>query len=187
MLVLRQLIVVVGDLKPVPRGEYVQMERILAIGLVIHTIEDSLIVPLVVECGGLRRIQKPSRPQAVESDEVPEFRGSEAEPGAAADAAERAIIGIDISEEPSRPQTRSSSDLRHQTGLVSKFDIRRSGGHLHALDSVDWKLRGKQLALLIADQLPVNEEARLGVVAQRVKEPIAIGSDTAGAVDDGLA
>ena len=55
------------------------------------------------------------------------------------------------------------------------------------MNGVGRKLRGKQLALLIADRLSVDEEAGLGVIAQRVKEPIAIGGDPAGTVNDRLA
>jgi len=37
-----------GNLKPVPRGKQIKVEGIRAIGLVIQTIEDGLIVPDVV-------------------------------------------------------------------------------------------------------------------------------------------
>ena len=83
-------------------------------------------------------------------------------------------------------QTRARRDLRHKACLVAELDIRCSGRHFHALDRISGKLRGKQLALLIANRLPINKETRLGVVAQLVKESIPVGSDASCAIDDCL-
>ena len=49
------------------------------------------------------------------------------------------------------------------------------------------KLRGKHLALLIADGLPVDDKADLRVIAKRVEQTVAIRGNAAGAVRDRLA
>src|SRR5579863_1402285 len=47
MLILLQLIVVVGYLKPAPRGKQVQVKCILAVRKIVEVIEDGLVVALV--------------------------------------------------------------------------------------------------------------------------------------------
>ena len=41
--------------------------------------------------------------------------------------------------------------------------------------------------MLVADGLPVDDEADLRVIAQRMEEAVAVGSHAAGAIHDGLA
>src|SRR5665213_2264048 len=110
MLILRQLVVVVRDLKPIPRHEYVQMESIFAVGLVVQAIEDRLIVPDIVNWGVLRRIQKAPAAKTVDGDEVPEFRVAVAEARAAAGTPKRAIVSIDVPKYLAGAQARTSGD-----------------------------------------------------------------------------
>ena len=67
MLVLRELIVTVGNLDPVAGGKQVQMQGILPIGLVVEAIEDGLIVTHIVDGLKLRRIQETRAAHAVQS------------------------------------------------------------------------------------------------------------------------
>ena len=71
--------------------------------------------------------------------------------------------------------------------FVAEFGSWRTRGDFHALDGARWKLRGKELALLIADRLAISIEIHLRVVSKGVEETIAIGRHTAGAVHDRLA
>ena len=51
MLILTQLVKGIGDLKPVPRREQVEVEDIFAVGLIVKTIKDGLVVSRVVNGG----------------------------------------------------------------------------------------------------------------------------------------
>src|ERR1039458_9109798 len=55
------------------------------------------------------------------------------------------------------------------------------------LDGAGRKLRGEHFALLVADGLPVNHEADLRVIAERVEESVAVSGNTSRAVYDRLA
>jgi hypothetical protein len=57
-LVLRQLVIIVGDLEPVAGREEIQVEHVLAVGLVIHTVEDGLAVAGVVNVCKLGRVEE---------------------------------------------------------------------------------------------------------------------------------
>ena len=82
-LILRQLVVVVGNLNPVSRGEQVEVKDVFAVGLIVEAIENGLVVAHVVERRELRRIQKAAAANAVDRQEVSELRVAIAEPDAA--------------------------------------------------------------------------------------------------------
>src|ERR1039458_1653266 len=97
------------------------------------------------------------------------------------------LVRVDFSEHPPRAEAGARRDVCHQAGLVAELGLGRSGDDLHALDGAGRKLSGEYLALLVADGLPVNDEADLRVIAQGVEEPVAVGGNTPRAVHDGLA
>ena len=79
MLILGQLIVVIGYLKPAPRGKQVQVEGVATVGLQVDAIENGLVVPLVVKGSELWSVQKAPSPQAIDGEEVAKLRRAEAE------------------------------------------------------------------------------------------------------------
>src|ERR1039458_6328660 len=97
------------------------------------------------------------------------------------------LVRVDFSEHPPRAEAGARRDVCHQAGLVAELGLGRSGDDLHALDGAGRKLSGEYLALLVADGLPVNDEADLRVIAQGVEEPVAVGGNTPRAVHDRLA
>src|ERR1035438_1159638 len=80
MLILAQGVVGVRDLDPVTRGEQIQVEYVLPVGLIIEAVENGLAVALVVEGCEFRRIQEPAAAYAFQCQEVADLRISEAEP-----------------------------------------------------------------------------------------------------------
>src|SRR5258708_38416047 len=64
---------------------------------------------------------------------------------------------------------------------------RGSGDQLHRLEGIRRNLRGKDLVLLIADGLSVNDVAGLCMIAQGMKEAIGVGGHTPGALRNHLA
>ncbi|HMC63215.1 MAG TPA: hypothetical protein VKJ01_28730, partial [Candidatus Solibacter sp.] len=68
-MILPQLIIAVGDLEPVARGEEVQVESVPAVGLKVKAIEDALVVALVVERGKLGRVQESAAAGAINGNE----------------------------------------------------------------------------------------------------------------------
>src|SRR5260370_39872401 len=93
MLILTQLIIVIGYLKPAPREEEVQVKNVFAIGLIVKAIENCLIVSLVVEGGELGRIQKPPGPETVKREEISDFRGAETQSDTPTCGTERSVGG----------------------------------------------------------------------------------------------
>src|ERR1700681_4021850 len=98
-LILRQLIVGIRDLKPVSRGEEVQMNNILAAMLVIEMIENGLIISNVMERRKFRSIQKPAAANTIHRKEVPELFVTKADADASSRRAERAVRSIHIAED----------------------------------------------------------------------------------------
>src|SRR5215469_1831151 len=76
-LVLRKLVVGVGNLDPVARREQIQVEHVLSRGLEVETVKYSLVVSLVVEGGEFRRIQEAAAPDPVHGQEVPHVLAAE--------------------------------------------------------------------------------------------------------------
>jgi hypothetical protein len=70
------LVVVIWNLNPVPRGEQVQVKRVLPGGLIVEMVEDCLVISLVVERGEFGSIQKTAAPDTVDCQEVAELRGA---------------------------------------------------------------------------------------------------------------
>src|SRR5258708_29177411 len=163
------------------------MEDVLAVGLIVQAIKAGLVVAFVVERRQLWRIQKPPAPDAVDRKEVSKLSVAEAQPDAAACGAERTVVSVDVPKDSARAQARARGDLRDEAGLVTKFDVRSSRGDFHALDGAGWKLRGEHLALLIADRWSIDDEAGLRMVAQGMKESVAIGGNATRAIHNCLA
>src|ERR1019366_642766 len=78
-LILCQLVIVVGDLDPVARGEQVEVERVLPVGLQVKMIEEGLVVAYVVKRGELRSVEEAAAPDTFDCQEVPRFRAAEAD------------------------------------------------------------------------------------------------------------
>src|SRR5258708_1569433 len=180
MLVLRQLIEVVWNLNPISRCEQIEVKNILAARLVIKPVEDGLAVTDVVNPSELRGIEKPSTTSPIKRDEVPYFCISEAKRNAAASGAESSIIRFNFSERASGSEARTSRNLSDQATLVAKFSGRSPRDNFHTLDGTYGKLGGKDFALLIADGLPIDDKAGLGVIAHWVEETLPIGNHAAG-------
>ena len=187
MLILSQLIVRVWVLNPVPGREQVEMESVLAVGLIVHAIENRLVVANVVDRSELGCIQESPAPNAVSRQKISKLRAAETQAHAASGGTERPIVRLDVAKHLSRSQARTCSDLRHQAALVAKFRVWSSRGHLHALDGAGGQLRREYLALLIADRLSIDDETGLSVVTQRVEQSVAIRRHPAGAVGNRLA
>ncbi len=134
------------------------------------------------------RVQEPAAADAVEGQEVAELSRcrSPSRPCRRWCRKTRSPRST-LPKTPPGPEAGAGGDLRHQAGLVAEFGIRRSGDDFHALDGAGRKLRGEDLALLIADGLSVDHEADLRVIAQRVEESVRVGGHAARAVSDRLA
>jgi hypothetical protein len=186
-LILAELVVAVGYLKPVSGRKQVEVQDVAGAGPVVEPVEYRLVVPHVVEGGELGRIQEPAGPQAVGCQKIPYLLVSEADRRAAARGTEGAVRRIETAKDLAGAEPRTRGDLGDQAALVAEFGVRRAGNGFHALDRGGGQLGGKHLALLIADPLAVDHETDLRVVAQGVKEPVRIGDRPARAVNDGLA
>ena len=104
VLILRQLVVAVGDLEPVARGEEVQVEGVLPVGLVVEAVEDAFVVALVMESCKFGRVQKAAAAGAIHGEEISGPGAAEAEPGAASGGPERSVRGVQVAKNPSRAQ-----------------------------------------------------------------------------------
>ena len=186
-LILGELVVAVGNLNGVAGGEEVQMENVDAVGLVVEAVEQRLVVAAVVDVDELGGVQETVAAVAVGGQEVAHLGIAESNSHAAGDGGERAVGDIRVAEQASGAQGGARGHVGHQAGFIPELRPGRSGGQFHALDGAGGKLRGEDLALLIADGLSVDDEADLRVVAQGVEEAVAIGRHAAGAVSDGLA
>jgi hypothetical protein len=186
-LILRQLIVRIWDLNPVSRGEQVEVNDILASGLVIEMIEDGLIVPYVMEGGEFGSVQKPPAANAINGKEITELRIAETDAHAPSRGAERPVRSIHITEDPTNSETGSGCYLCDEARLVAKFGVWRTGNDFHALDRADGNLRGIDFALLVADGLSIDNEARLKVITQRMVQAVGVGCHAPRAVRDRLA
>ena len=85
------------------------MERVLTGGLKVETIEESLIVPDVVEGPELGSVQKAAAAHSIDGQEVAEFRGAIAQAETPSSGAERAVVRVDVSEAPAPSRGRSAS------------------------------------------------------------------------------
>ena len=146
------------------------------------------LLPYVVEGGELGRIQKAAAAHAIDRQKVADFRAAEAERR----RCRRRCRRIRSWRRHCRKRCRAPRPERvvicaTRLVLSPNSASRRSGDDLHALNRAGGKLGGEDLALLIADGLPVDHEADLRVIAQRMKEAVPIGGHAAGAVGDRLA
>src|ERR1019366_7967038 len=91
VLILRQLVIVVGDLNPVARGEQVEVQRVLPVGLQVEMIENGFVVADVVEGGELGSVQEAAATGAVNGQEIPRFRAAEADPHGTSNGSERPV------------------------------------------------------------------------------------------------
>src|SRR5205809_7644277 len=76
-LILGKLVVAVRRLKPVARGKEVQMEHAFRGRLPVEVIENALVVTPVVNRQALRCIQKMSRSNTAECDEISVLRSTD--------------------------------------------------------------------------------------------------------------
>src|SRR4029077_18077332 len=130
-----------------------------------ETVEEGLIVAGIVNVGVFWSVQETFRTDSIDRHEISTLRATKAEADAPAIGAERSEIGADIPKDFPGTKPGTSRNLSDQAGLVAKFHVRCSRGHLHALDRADGKLSRVHLALLVADGLSVDEEAGLSVIA----------------------
>src|ERR1039458_4371250 len=124
-LAVRLLIVVIRNLQAIPRQEQVEMERVLTCGLKVETIEQSLIVPNVVEGPELGSVQKTAAAHSIDAQKVAEFRGAIAQAETASSGAERTVVRVDVSEHPPRAEAGARRDVCHQAGLVAELGLGR--------------------------------------------------------------
>ena len=78
-LILRELVVAVGNLDPVAGGEQVKVEDVALAGLVIEAVKDGLVVAFVVERGELGRVEEAAAAGAVQGKKVAGFGIAETE------------------------------------------------------------------------------------------------------------
>src|ERR1035437_63732 len=183
-LVLRELVQIVGNLNPVSRREQVQVNDVPAGGLIIEAVENGLILSDIVVWNELRRIEKTSAANAVDGQKIADLRVAETEPEASAHSAEGAVAGIDIAEHLAGAEAGARGDLRHQAGFIAKLGAGRSGDQLHALNGAGGQRGGENLALLIADELPVDQVTDLRVVARGMEASVGVVRNGAGRIDD---
>ena len=77
------------------------------------------VVADVVERSELGRVQKSAAAEAVEGQEISDFRGAQAQPEGTSDGAERAVGRIQVAKRPRRSQAGARGDIGHQAGLVA--------------------------------------------------------------------
>ena len=75
-------------------------------------------------------------------------------------------------------QTGTRRHLYDHAGLVTKLCRRGAGNHFKGLNRIERNLVGEYLALLIGDRLAIEREGVLGVIAESMKQPIGIRSDS---------
>ena len=156
-------------------------------GLIIQPIEERSTIANVVVRIKLRCVEKPSAPEAFYREKVAKLRCAKAEAEIASPSAEIPEGPLDIPEDPPRSKAGTSRDLRDEAAFIAKLRTWRPGGYLHALDGANGKLSGEYLALLIANWLPVDDEAGLSMVAQGVEQSISVSGYTSRAIRDRLA
>ena len=123
--------------------------------------------------------EKAAASNAVDRQEIPDSRAAETNRRGPADAAERTIVCVEVTEDPSRAEPGTRRDVCDQAGFVAELRVWSAGDDLHALDRAGGKLRRKHLALLIADRLAVDHKAGLGMVADGVEESVGVRRNAA--------
>src|ERR1019366_1220753 len=173
-LVLIWLIESVGHLKPVARGQQVEVKRVRAVGLPIQAVEDGFAVAHVVQRTEFGAVEEAPAALGVGGEEVAELRAAESKGGFLADGAEGAALRGEAAK-GLLPESGTRDGVDPQSGFIAELSARRAGDELHGLDGVERNLRGELLALLIGDRLAVDREAGLRVIAQWVEEAVGIG------------
>ena len=119
-LVLVQLVVGVGNLEPVPRPEEIQVERILARGLVVEAVEDRAVVADGMDRRELRRVEEPAGSHRVDGEEIADLRTAERQRRLLRVGAERTPLtqqaAVGLLAEP-----RPGDGIDDQAGLVAEF------------------------------------------------------------------
>jgi len=137
-----------------------------------------LVVALIVEWGELRSIEEATGPGAIDGQEISGSHAAEPKTDQASRGAERPIRGVEVPESP------SCSKAERVVILAIRLDLSpnsASGGardNFHALNGAGGKLGGEHLALLVADGLPIDHKAGLGVVAHRMENSVCVSRNT---------
>ena len=93
-LILAELIVCIGNLKPVASAKKIQVERVAAAGLKIDTVKNRLVISLVVKRSEFRAVQKTPASICVQNEEIAPFRAAYAKCGFFAYIPKRAVICV---------------------------------------------------------------------------------------------
>src|SRR5438477_12345273 len=150
-LVLRQLVEAVGDLKPITSREEIQVKDILWRRLPVETVKDAAVIAPIVDRKNLRRVEEMTRANSIESDEVSKLRTTDAQTDVPSPGSKRTPLRFDVAKSFGGAQAGARGGIYHQAGLVAVLRVLRSGDQLHTLDSGEWNLRRKRLALLSGD------------------------------------
>jgi hypothetical protein len=153
------------------------VNRVGAVELIVHAIEQIFFVALVVEHYEFRRIEKAASVQTAYRDEVPPVLATVRKFGFHVGCSERPVRSAHTAVRGGHALTGPRGRYNHNAGLASVFRRRRPGDHRQGFDRIDWKLVGKDLALLVSNWLAVDAERIRGVVADPVEEAIGIGSN----------
>ena len=116
------------------------MENILTRRLIIHAIENRLVVAPVVECREFRGIEKPAGSQPIDCQKVSKARRPEPQADVASRGTERSVTGLNAAKSSAGTEPRARGDIRDQAALVPELRLRSAGCRLHALDRADRKL-----------------------------------------------
>ena len=170
-----QVVEGVGVLEPGAAVVEVEMHGVGLRKAVIDTVEEILLVALVVEDGELRRIEKASGVQGVGFDEVAPALSAVGEIEASICRPEGPIGSVDISGRLGDALSGARGGYDDEAGLVAVFGRWRAADDLDGLNGVGWELIGKDLALLVGNGLAVNGEGVGGVVAESMKEAVGVG------------
>src|SRR5579864_4215021 len=92
-LVLRKLVVTIGNLKPVAGSEQIDVESVARARLPIEAIEDRAVVSDVVDRQWLGGVEKMSGANAIDENKIPILRTAESQGRAAAPGSEGAPVG----------------------------------------------------------------------------------------------
>ena len=149
----------------------------LAGKLIIHAVEEVLLVSLVVHHDEFRRIEEAAGIQAVGGDEISPVLAAVAEVEAHIGVPKAAVFGGQAAVRRGHSLAGARGYVDDQACLAAVLGRRRAGNHLHRLDRIQRNLVGEDLALLIGDRLAIHGERVFGVIAQSVEEAVGIGGN----------
>ena len=142
-LILRQLIVAVGHLKPVPRDEQIDVISVLGPRLPVKAIENRSVVSNVMERQFFGRIQETTGTSSAQENKIPIGRAAESQGRAAAPGCKGAPVASDRTGGLGGSEARPRGGVHDQAGFVAVLRVGRAGDQLHGLQRVGGDLGRK--------------------------------------------